>query len=368
VTSEVYNQSKVKMWRRCQKQYAFRYDTEPGKELVPKVKKRGLTLGGWLHQLVEAHNREWAVQDGFDPEDVYGEREEETWVDVHNRNVLAYAQLFDEEKEDLGDIPGDAERIFKAYLRFWKRERDRYRVAALHDGTPGIEFIIEVPLPTLGAGVSFKGRLDILLDDLELGGTWVRDYKWVKTIPTEEERMASPQDKLYVWGMKRLGYDLRGFVYDYGRTKAPAVPRVLQRGRGISKRKNMDTTLEVYVAALKEYYGSDWKIMAKTEYREVIKRLKGRDVLWFRREPMPVDKPARVQAMREFLGSAKQIKRRYPAANAPRSYFYSCKFNCEYHSPCVAEFQGLNIEPLLKKNYQLVSERYTEMEDLLAGG
>jgi hypothetical protein len=168
--------------------------------------------------------------------------------------------------------------------------------------------------------------------------------------------------------MKRLGYDLRGFVYDYGRTKAPAVPRVLQYGRGISKRKNMDTTLEVYVAALKDYYGRDWKIMAKTEYREVIQRLKNRDVLWFRREAMPVDKVVRVQAVKEFLTSAKQIKRRSPAAIAPRSYFYSCKFNCEYHSPCVAQFQGLNVKPLLKKNYQLVSERYTEMEDLLAGG
>jgi hypothetical protein len=107
--------------------------------------------------------------------------------------------------------------------------------------------------------------------------------------------------------------------------------------------------------------------MAKTEYRDVIDRLKNRDVLWFRREPMPIDAPARKQALVEFIVSAKQIRRRAPAKFAPRSYFYNCKFGCEYHTPCVAQFAGLNIEPLIKKNYTLEDERYTEMEDLLSG-
>jgi hypothetical protein len=153
-------------------------------------------------------------------------------------------------------------------------------------------------------------------------------------------------------------------VYDYGRTKPPTVPQILKKG-GVSKKKNMDTTLEVYCAQLKEVYGDDWKAMAKTEYKEMIERLRDRDVLWFRREPLPLDKPATTQAVKEFLISAKQIQRR-PQNNPPRSYFYSCKFQCEYHGPCVAQFAGLNIEPILKKNYQVVGERYTEMEDLLS--
>ena len=60
------NQSRIKMFRRCQKQYSFRYDyAEDGLELVPKVPKVQLRRGSWLHALQEAHNREWARESGF---------------------------------------------------------------------------------------------------------------------------------------------------------------------------------------------------------------------------------------------------------------------------------------------------------------
>src|SRR5215472_5847504 len=61
-----YNQSRVKMFRRCQRQYSFRYDMasvlglDPTLEMVPKVKKVQLERGTWMHKLLEAHNREWA--------------------------------------------------------------------------------------------------------------------------------------------------------------------------------------------------------------------------------------------------------------------------------------------------------------------
>jgi hypothetical protein len=39
--------------------------------------------------------------------------------------------------------------------------------------------------------------------------------------------------------------------------------------------------------------------------------------------------------------------------------------HCDYHDLCVAEFQGLNIKPLIRDRYELVPERYSDEESLL---
>jgi PD-(D/E)XK nuclease superfamily len=347
-----YNQSKVKMWRRCQKQFAFRYDYgEDGFELVPRVLKAPLTRGTWLHALIEAHFREEAGQDA-------------DWRQVHQQFVDKFNTYFDEEKEDLGDLPTECLRIFKSYLRFYAKDSDRYTTAELSDGSPAIELVLERELPN---GENFKGRVDRVVEDREFGGLWIWDHKWVRTVPDTDERMMSPQAPMYVWGLE--GYfdePVRGFLFNYGRTKPPTVPQPLKRG-GISQRKNMDTDLHTYVQALKEEYGDDWKKAAKLMYRDTLLRLKERDILWFRRERVPVEQDRIQRCLDEFLLSVDQISSRGDAEGAPRSYFYNCKFGCEYHAPCVGEFTGLNIKPLLKAKYQEVPERYEQTEsDLLS--
>lgn len=351
-----YNQSKVKMWRRCQKQFAFRYD-EPyapeGKELVPKVLKLPLTRGTWLHALLEAYFREEAGQDA-------------DWQEVHQAYVDKFNTYFDEEKEDLGDLPSECLRIFKAYLRFYAKDEGRYITAKLADGSPAIEFVVERSLGRHNQ--QFKGRIDRVVEDTEFGGLWIWDHKWVKSVPDTDERMMSPQSPMYVWGLyPYFDEPVRGFLFNYGRTKPPTIPQTLVRG-GISQRKNMDTDLHTYVQALKGEYGADWKKAAKLMYRDTLLRLKERDVLWFRRERVPVEADRIQRCLDEFLLSVDQISSRGDGEEAPRSYFYNCKFGCEYHGLCVGEFTGLNIGPLIKAKYQLVGERYEQTEtDLLSG-
>jgi len=345
-----YNQSKVKMWRRCQKQFAFRYDYSPeGKELVPRVQRAPLTRGTWLHALIEAHFQEEA---GYETD----------WREIHQAFVNKFNTYFDEEKEELGDLPSETLRIFKSYLRFYAKTESDFITATLNDGEPALEFVIEVDLPDHN---TFKGRVDRLVEDREYGGLWIWDHKWVRSVPDTDERMMSPQAPMYVWGLRQLGYDVRGFLYNYGRTKAPTVPRPLMKG-GISQRKNMDTDLHTYVTALKEEYGDEWKVAAKTIYRDTLLRIKERDVLWFRRERVPVEKERILRCLSEFEMSTGQIQNRVQKEMAPRSYFYNCRFGCEYHMLCVAEFTGLDIAPLIKAKYELVEERYAESEkDLL---
>jgi hypothetical protein len=340
------------MWRRCQKQFAFRYDyADEGMELVPKITKAPLSRGTWLHALIEAHFREEAGQDA-------------DWREVHQAYVGKFNTYFDEEKEELGDLPSECLRIFKSYLRFYAKEEGRYVTAELPDGEPAIELVVERELPN---GENFKGRIDRVVEDTEYGGHWIWDHKWVKTVPDTDERMMSPQAPMYVWGVKPIFEDIRGFLFNYGRTKPPTVPQRLVRG-GVSQRKNLDTDLVTYVAVLKEEYGDDWKKAAKLMYRDTLMRLKERDVLWFRRERVPVEADRIQRCLDEFLLSVDQISSRGDGEGAPRSYFYNCKFGCEYHGLCVGEFTGLNIAPLIKAKFQQVGERYESTEaDLLSG-
>ena len=353
-----FNQSRIKMFRRCQRQYSFRYDTaaqmglDPSKEMIPKKKKVQLYRGTWLHALLEEHHRDWA---GIS---------ERGWEEVHDSFIAEYDGLFEEEKFELGDLPSECERIFRGYLRFWKADYERYSVATLHNGDPAIEFVVEIPLDRWGIDEPFKGRVDLLVEDSEYGGIWIWDHKTVKTIPDSDERMMSPQNVMYVWALRKLGYDVRGFIYNYGRTKPPAVPRILKKGT-LSMAQRMDTDYWTYLHAIKELHGEMWKEYAQSVYRDKLLALKGREALWYRRERIPVEPEKIKRGLTEFLITIKDIQRRN-TKSPPRAYFYNCKFGCEYHELCVAEFAGLDIEPLIKADFTFDEERYSEPEqDLL---
>jgi hypothetical protein len=91
--------------------------------------------------------------------------------------------------------------------------------------------------------------------------------------------------------------------------------------------------------------------------------LKGREGNWFRRERIPVEDERIARGLAEYEASVRDIQRREKEAS-PRTYQYNCKFGCDYHDLCCAEFQGLDITPLVKANMMFTGERYGE-EDLL---
>lgn len=370
------SQSRVKQFRRCQKQYSFRYDyaklygEKPSLEMVPLRKKLPLYRGTWMHALQEALHHEWA---GVPYDAVIGEgksavkiEDVENWREVHEALTKAFEAMFDEEREDLGDLPTECHNLFRDYLAFWKEDRERYKVATLPNGKPAIEFLIQADLAPFGMPKhKFKGRLDLMVEDVEYGGLWIWDAKWVKTIPVPDERMMSPQNPLYVWGVRKT-YDLnvRGFVYNYGRTKPPAEPQILKKGV-LSTKKNMDTTYATYLRAIKAHHGETWKGYVPY-YMPKLRELQGREALWYRRERIPVEDSKILAAVREYVVTVRDIDEREKRREyVPRSYFYNCKFSCDYHNICCAEFAGLEIEPLIKANYQFVGERYGKEEDLL---
>jgi hypothetical protein len=360
------NQSKLKLYRRCQKAYSFKHGeyAPEGMEMQTKYPSLPLKRGGWMHLLQEALHREWA---GIPEWEIKVGRTTEAvtnWKEVQSALTREFEQMFAEEKEAYGPLPDETRRLFRAYLRNWREDSDRYTVARLHDGSPAIEFLVEVDLRPWGIEDSFKGRVDLMVEDSEYGGLWVWDAKWVKKVPSPDERMMSPQSLLYVWALRKADYDVRGFVYNYGRTKPPTMPAVLKKGV-LTTRASLDSDVYTYVEAIKALHGSDWKNFANTIYREKLRELNARNPDWFRRERVPITVGPMKQAVREMLVTAADIQRR-TTTHPPRSYFYNCKFSCDFHDICVAEFQGLDIQPLIKQNFEFTEERYAETEDLLS--
>ena len=372
-----YNQSKVKMFRRCQRQFSYRYDyarhypelANGDGEMVPKVHKLPLYRGSWMHSLQETLHHQWAGDVPF--EITLGEGKTakrwtvSNWQETHEYLTDAYNQLFDEEKEDLGyDLPYECERLFRAYLRFWKDDQEKYSVATIK-GKPAIEVLVQAPLKDFNVPGNFKGRLDLIVEDDEYEGLWIWDAKWVGRIPVPDERMMSPQALLYVWSLRKAyNLDVRGFLYNYARTKPPAEPRVLRNGM-LSVAKKMDTDLFTYMRAIKEQHGTHWKRYLPY-YRPKLEELRGRDALWFDRARIPVEDERILRGVREYLATVTDIRRREKRREyIPRTYTYACKWSCEYHSLCAAEFQGLEIQPLIKSSMQFVPERYEATEDLL---
>lgn len=379
-----FNQSRVKQFLRCQRAYYYRYDypilvmgTEPNTELVHRYPGLPLRRGTWMHALLEAHYK-GMVGDSVVYEVKKGKKtipiECRGWEELNEVMGQQYNKLFDEERELYGDLPGDAARLFKGYLKRWDQEdKRRYRIATLPDGKPAVEFVISYPLNKWGIDAPFKGRVDILVEDLEMGGLWIRDAKWVKAIPGPDERMMSPQNIVYVYVMRKLGFDVRGFIYDYGRTKVPTEPRILKRSSqygpaGSVSLAKCDTTVAVYKAAVKAAHGASAKTMVKTYYRDKLEELKRAEVTWYHRERIPVEGPRLQRGFKEFLLACHQIQNRttrwadYASGGPPRNYIYNCKWNCSYHEPCVAEFQGGDIERLLKTQYVLEAESYKPEE------
>jgi hypothetical protein len=342
-----YNNSRVKLFVRCSQAYSFRYDYPRlalGKrgELVPNRLSEGLKRGGWMHMLMEAHWRQLAGQGSG-------------WQARHEELKAEFDGLFDEEKEYYGDLPTQCHSLMTRYLRYYQDDEEKFKIVRLPKGQPGVEFIVEVPLKPFGLKGIFKGQIDLLVRDLEYGGIWIRDAKWMKSIPSADERMMSPQNIMYAWALRHLGHDIRGFIYDYGRTKPPAEPYILKNGT-VTTRKNIDTDYMTYIKAIKKAHGKRWKQAARTIYKPKLRELKAREVLWFDRQRIPLDGPRMDNGLREYLTAVAGIQDR---GEPVRNYIYNCKFSCAYHDACVASFQGLDITNLMRTNFHVQPERYT---------
>ena len=193
------SQSKLKTFRRCPKQYEYKYieGLEPTRKSVP------LALGNWIHSKLEAHYKG------------------EDWLETYGELTHKFNGFLAEEKEHYGDLPAISARLMNGYMDFWEEEDKNLEIISVEE-----DFEVDI-----GKGLLFKFKPDMIVKDKRDGVISCWDHKSNKTLPDTEWRNTDIQSTLYLWALNQLGIKVDQFIFNYIRTKPPTVPRMTKAGR-----------------------------------------------------------------------------------------------------------------------------------------
>lgn len=306
---DYFSQSKVKTWRRCRKAFDYRYNQGLNRRTSPVALMRGVTLHGMLEAAIK----------GEDPFESLKEYEEQ------------YKKLWDDERESYPE-PQELKSMFHRYQAHWANDGLDYGGRA------------EIEITAEHRGIKFKGIIDALPDDAQ-GRRWLCDHKTHKVLPDEHTRFSDIQTVLYYWAMRENAEKVDGILWDYIRTKPPAIPEQLKSG-GLSKRKNMDTDADTYLAEIHRL-GLD-----EADYADILAQVSKNT--FFRRIYLPTPNEELINSVvTDFFDSCEEI---LEAKHYARNMTRDCK-SCSYYQVCSAEVRGLDSSFIRKQLFTVREDK-----------
>lgn len=324
----MYSYSEVRLAQRCPKKYEY----ARVRSIERRWPDRPRRLGSWLHEML------FAWHTGEDVELIF-----DALIDEHRE-----LDLYDE----LPDLPQDAQRIFSAYIKRWGD--DDWEVLHAEESFQA----------DFGAGVKIGFTPDLVIRHSG-GGIWIVDHKSTISIPEPWDNMDDLQHLIYVAGLRqKYGDELKGFIFNWLRTKTPTQPRLRKDGL-IRDVKRIDTTYEVLRS-----FAAEHGIAPYPELTEKLAQLSG-DPRWFRRDPLIVPPEAVEQSIREirewyYYLEGLDSKKVYPRIVIPRSAGTASCNKCEYQPICRAELLGMETRGILLSDYKErdpLNREYVEIED-----
>lgn len=306
----------VKSYRRCPKQYEYKYISK----LQRKKPAPPLIRGTIIHEMLAVR----AIPGAMTPKKVLANYEEK------------YGTLFREERETYGEtFLEDIKRIYEGYLRQYGSDEDIEWEASE-------EFVST----DIGNGIIYQGHLDKRLVTLKDNRRWVMDHKTHRNIPTEEQRFNDYQILLYLWAYNREHPTKKadGIIWDYIRTKPPTIPEQLKAG-GLSIAKNCDTDYYTYVKELSRLR------LDPALYQQYLVELKKRSAnKFYQRVFLPAPSKAMVdQVVQDFTQTSMIM---HGLQVYPRNATRDCSW-CEYYRLCNAELRGLDSDFVRKSEYDV---------------
>lgn len=254
--------SMLKSFLTCPKSAQYKY-AERLKTRKATSRDQPLKRGTWVHELLETH---------YNGDD---------WRVKHAENTKKFNMLMDDEREDLGDLPSEAARLMRAYLWHYGANRDD----PMHGWEVlGTEVTFDAVWPDSEDGLDiYRCRVDMLVRDQF--GLLIVDHKTHKNIPSLTFRLLDAASPLYIWAARENGHDVRGFLWNYIRVKAPSSPEMVYVGKKNERLSTrvIDTDWPTYARAIKGY-GLDH---TAEPYRTKLRQLKA--VRW--QEGMPQTSP-----------------------------------------------------------------------------
>jgi hypothetical protein len=291
-------------------------------EIVPCEEPRGaLWLGTGVHYGLAQY-----YAHGTDPWQAASE-----WLELKlPREKLSL--MWEQERKDLYDTITLMKSMLTGYTAFAKRWDD-FEVR-------GVEVPLNIPIP--GTDASLVSSLDLVVERSR--GVWVMDHKTAALYVNPLHLEMDDQMTAYLWMLMHL-MDVapKGALYNELRKKIPAQPEPLKRG-GLSKAKNVDTTYEVYLAAIHE------NELDPADYKDILTFLRNRDEGFYRRTAI-----ARTKYELEHFGE--QLKAEVKEMTNPDTVLYphptrDCSWSCSYRDLCMCENTGGDLQALIEANYE----------------
>ena len=322
-----FSQSLIRNFRRCEQLYHYRY-VEKIKSRRPKIQLiRGTIIGECLNAVVDERH----------------EKDAKPWQQTLEKFRKQYGNLFKEEREEYGDLIGDCEKIVTKYVEHYKNDWMEYL-----PGKDGKRYELEVRLD-LDARSEFVGHIDKMPRDKH-GRIWDQDHKTHRNIPDAEARYADIQQVFYVWAAPLSGYPkLNGILWDYLRTKPPAIPELLKNGQ-LSKRKNIDTDWETYEAEIHKHG------LNPADYDDMRELLEPRgNSNYLQRVPLPSPPKELIERVVADARATIEIIHHRRGKPPIRSIDFECK-GCEFYRLCQEEYRGVDSSFLRKSEYEINKE------------
>lgn len=315
--------TKLLTWLRCRMKYYYRYILNLKKKVIAVAPARGSII----HTCLEAHykGQPWVAA-------------LERWQQDTETNLLPF--MTDEQRAEWETIPRDVYRIVQGYLRAFTAHDQQFDVLAVeHEDT------VELP-----SGITLEYRLDRLLREKATDMLFILDSKSIAQIPTDNIRFTDVQSVVYIWAhAKRIGKDIAGLIWDYIRTKAPVVPKLLQKG-GLSRDKSIDTDWPTYLAAIQANglnpvdYEDMRAILAEKAFYKRVKQAK--PVALMQQMLTEVDYTSRqIQATHKLINDGRSVI-------FPRTLLHSCSWDCEFAELCFAQLAGQSGEWIINASYE----------------
>lgn len=194
-------------------------------------------------------------------------------------------------------------------------------VAELH----GTEF--------MGLPVVYAGRLDMLAEDTN-GNYWIFDWKTARNVSSDTEFLyLDDQIGSYVWALRKLGLNIRGFVYHEQRKGYPQPPKqnkARRLGCLFSVSRNQDVDYNTYLAAIQ---AEDADAYAAGHYDAFLEFLKAEGIEYYARHQV-AKSYEEIQSIEQNIGyeALDMIDpkiRIYPSAGR-----FACGF-CAFRQPCM---------------------------------
>lgn len=194
--------------------------------------------------------------------------------------------------------------------------------------------------------VHYDGTVDLLIKNPK-GEYWIIDHKTAGKIYDDKFSLnTNEQITAYIWALRQLGYDIKGFIYQELLKKAPETIRPLKRlykGRRFSTSMSNTVILDHYILTLLDA-GEDIEL-----YSDYIQFLKQNPNPFFKRTH--VTRTESELKMFEHILTYEVIDMLSPeTVMYPTPDYFGCNF-CDFQDPCIAMNQTEDWQYILENAY-----------------